>query len=319
MNRKQKDDLLKVYFDIADKYFYSKSIDDFVAEQEKRYKKYFKGEPVEKQAEMWLKLLGSDRARMLYLGAMLSLKEDDMQYLNDALYSATSLMQLTSASSGYDHSIYAWNLLPLLLSANCFNDIKLIFPKENGLSKNGMGALKAITNLVMYLYYGEDGWKEKAVNGGARVLNSKESAECKAVVACLLSLVEKDFDKFSAELSNVCKGKKQSKLSGENAFTKQFAFFALGLFNFARFLYAEETDKITLPDDDNFPAELCEYQKTTGYRAGKMLITFKPPLTLLNDILNIELPPMYLRFDNKTGYTDVARYRSEVLAKVLKK
>lgn len=307
MTKAQKDKLVSLYYDIVDKAYYYYDMDSFKREQIGRNIDFF-NKPEEYQIEMWLRLLGGDGYNLLYLGAMLALQEDDMRYLDDTLYTVTTLERLSMMSTD-------WDLLSVLLSANRFDDIKRFFPKENVQSKIGRGWL---INLVMYLYYGEEAWRAEAVDTGRRYSESKTTIEGKAVVNCLLSLVDKDFDRFSVELDNICKGKRRSNEFGENKFTKQFPFFALGLYNFARFLYGEEVENIALPNDAGALIELHEYQKANGYATGKILVDFKNSLPLLDALLNIELPTMHLKYDKKgKGYIDIDRYKSEITERAL--
>lgn len=307
MTKEEKDKLVGIYHEIRDKNYYYFDLDSFKREQIGRNIGFF-NEPEEYQIEMWLRLLGGVDYNLLYLGAMLALQKDDMRYLDDALYTATTLEQLSMISTD-------WDLLSVLLSANRFDDIERLFPKENVQSKIGGGWL---INLVMYLYYGEEAWRAEAVDTGRRYSESKTTIEGKAVVNCLLSLVDKDFDRFSVELDNICKGKRRSNEFGENKFTKQFPFFALGLYNFARFLYGEEVEKIALPNDAGALIELHEYQKANGYATGKVLVDFKNSLPLLDALLNIELPTIHLKYDKKgKGYIDIDRYKSEITERAI--
>ena len=307
MTKEEKDKLVGIYHEIRDKNYYYFDLDSFEREQVGRHIGFF-NEPEEYQIEMWLRLLGGVDYNLLYLGAMLALQEDDMRYLDDALYTVTTLERLTMMSTD-------WDLLSVLLSGNRFDDIERFFPKENVQSKIGRGWL---INLVMYLYYGEEAWRAEAVDTGRRYSESKTTIEGKAVVNCLLSLVDKDFDRFSVELDNICKGKRRSNEFGENKFTKQFPFFALGLYNFARFLYGEEVEKIALPDDAGALIELHEYQKANGYATGKHIMDFNESLPLLDALLNIELPTIHLKYDKKgKGYIDIDRYKSEITERAI--
>ena len=92
----------------------------------------------------------------------------------------------------------------------------------------------------------------------------------------------------------------------------------LGLYNFARRLYGEEVENIALPDDAGALIELHEYQKANGYARCKNIADFKETVPLLDVLLNIELPPMYLVFDKRYGYTDIDRYKSDVTVIALK-
>lgn len=317
MNQNDKEKLIKLYFEIADKEYFYKSIDEYIQDQEKRYNKFCINKNQEEQIERCIKLLGT--RSLLPLGVMLSLKEENMELLNNALYTSATIIQLFQLSSGYDHCIFAWNLLPILFSANKMEDIEKIFPKESGLSNNGYAVNKAITNLVMYLYYKEDSWREQALKDGYAVLKMKEALERKAIVSCLISLVEKDFNKFSSELGNVCRGKKQSKLLGENEFMKHFSFYSLGLYNFARYIYKEEIGKISIPDEDNFLLDLHLYQKSIDFKQGHHFIHFKEPFELFNDIINIDIPVMHIYVEKGKKYTDIKKYHEEIINILLSK
>ena len=188
MTKAQKDKLVSLYYDIVDKAYYYYDMDSFIREQIGRNIDFF-DKPEEYQTEMWLRLLGGVDHNLLYLGAMLALQEDDMRYLDDTLYTVTTLERLSMMSTD-------WDLLSVLLSANRFDDIERFFPKENVQSKIGRGWL---INLVMYLYYGEEAWRAEAVDTGKRYSESKTTIEGKAVVNCLLSLV--DIDRYKREIT----------------------------------------------------------------------------------------------------------------------
>ena len=150
-----------------------------------------------------------------------------MSYLNNAFNSAVTWGQLTITNSGCDHSIHAWNILPHIFCANRFRDIEKIFPKENGLSKNGLKSACSITNLVMYLYYQEPMWKQYVIDESKEFLQNKHTAEEKAVINGFLALIEKNWEKFSLELANLCKAHRKSKDYGENPFTRKISFLHL--------------------------------------------------------------------------------------------
>ena len=120
MTKAQKDKLVSLYYDIVDKAYYYYDMDSFIREQIGRNIDFF-DKPEEYQIEMWLRLLGGVDYNLLYLGAMLALQEDDMRYLDDTLYTVTTLERLSMMSTD-------WDLLSVLLSANRFDDIERFFP-----------------------------------------------------------------------------------------------------------------------------------------------------------------------------------------------
>ena len=94
---------------------------------------------------MWLRLLGGVDYNLLYLGAMLALQKDDMRYLDDTLYTVTTLERLSMMSTD-------WDLLSVLLSANRFDDIERFFPKENVPSCCGFSFVTHIISVLRYTY-----------------------------------------------------------------------------------------------------------------------------------------------------------------------
>ncbi len=244
---------------------------------------------------MLYNMADSDYKRVLNLGLLLTLEENNFEYLYNALNTITTYMQIGLLNSGFDHCTFGWDKVSYLLSVNRFKDIEKMFPKEIGLSKEGHVTCKAITNLVMYLYYREEDWKEKAISGGEAILKRKTSSiEEKAVVSCLLSLVEKDFESFASELVNVCKGRKRSMDYLESKFQKKFSFFTLGLYNFARFLYGEEVESVPFPKGEDFIAEFYDYQKSINFEVGKAFIVYEEPLNILNKLMDVKIPTMTL-------------------------
>lgn len=313
MKQNYNEELIEIYLENADKEYWYKSFDEYIKDLEKIYNKYCVNKSKEEQIIMSIKILGTKP--LLSLGIMLSLKEKNMELLNNVLYTCATIMQLSQSSSGYDHCIFAWNLLPILFSANKIKDIEKIFPKKSGLSNNGYVVNRAITNLVMYLYYKEEVWKEQVLQDGYKVLKTGKNLEEKAVVACLISLVEKDFERFRFELSNIYKGRRQSKL--ENVFMKQFSFLALGLYNFAYYLYKEEIEKFSMLEEDNLILDLHLYQKSIGFKSGGSFIEFKEPIELFNDIINVDIPAMPIYIEKGKKYTDIQKYQEEIVSIIL--
>lgn len=189
----EKKELIKLYLQNVDKMFGYANMNAYIDERLKKYTKYCQSKKPEEQIIIWLKLLHENFGKkIVYLGSYLALQEKDMSYLNNAFNSAVTWGQLTITNSGCDHSIHAWNILPHIFCANRFRDIEKIFPKENGLSKNGLKSACSITNLVMYLYYQEPMWKQYVIDESKEFLQNKHTAEEKAVINGFLALIEKN-------------------------------------------------------------------------------------------------------------------------------
>lgn len=223
MDNKKKQELIKLYEDNYKDWFYYYDVQDYINSNKNIYAKFIKGSSKVEEVDKWLKLLDYQHS-IVYLGIIESLRTDDYKYLDNALYTYVSVGLIKGFISGssYDHCISGWNLVPIVLCSNQFDLIEKIYPKECGLSKNGMAFLKATTNLIMYLYYKEDEWKEDIVKQIEKYLSQKDSLENKSIVNALYALFNKDFNQFSEELSNVCKGRKSQnyllKISSQKNF-----------------------------------------------------------------------------------------------------
>ena len=167
----------------------------------------------------------------------------------------------------------------------------------------------------MYLYYQEPTWKQSVIEESKGFLQGKHTSEEMAVISSFLALVEKDWEKFSLELANLCKAHRKSKDYGKNPFTRKISFFAFGLYNFARCLYKEEVKNIILPQNEFLFEDFRIYQESNDYQTGQAFCVFEEPLLLLNAFEKIDLPIMHLTAGRKRTL-DIENYRQEVIEKV---
>lgn len=318
MESKRKQKLIKLYEDNYKEWFYYYDIQDYVSKNKDIYAKFIKGYPQEEEINKWLKLIDYQHS-IVYLGVIESLRTDDYEYLDNALYTYVNigLVRGFILGSGYDHCVSAWNLMPIVLCSNRFDLINKIYPKECGLSKNGMAFLKAATNLIMQLYYNADEWKDDVIKQTEKYLSQKDSLENKSIVSALYALLNKDFNQFSIDISNVCKGRKKSRLFAENKFTKEFSFYSLALYNLARYLYPNDIEKITLPEDENFLMDYCLYQEENNYPIGSQLVIYEEPLTILNEILNVDTPFVSLVKEGRSFIHDTEVYKQELINRLI--
>ena len=165
----------------------------------------------------------------------------------------------------------------------------------------------------MYLYYKNDDWKEDVIKNTEKYLLKKDSMENKAVAAALYALMRKDFEGFSTELDNICKGRKKSKEYGENKFSKEFSFYSLGLYNYARYLYPDDADKIILPESDNFLIDYRNYQIENNSPKGEYIIPFENQLVSLKKLLDADIPYVSLKKTGRAYVVDTEKYKEEIL------
>lgn len=249
---------------------------------------------------------------------MESLKNDDYSYLDRALNTYYKLSLLCVRESGADHCISSCNIVPITLVLKRFNDIKKVFPKECGLSTRKVwGGIT--TNLIMYLYYQEESWKEKVLSDTDKFLNTQKQLEYQSIVRALLALINKDFEQFSLELSNICKGRKRTKEYGENKFTKEFSFYSLGLYYFAEYLYPDEVDTITLPNDNNFLTNYLKYRQNNQYLADSYIIEFTEPLKILEKMFSVDIPAISLKKNGRSYDIDYKAFNDELVKIIMEK
>lgn len=314
--------LLKIYNEVVDdashyKKLY-KSIQDYQLDLEDTFQKYINViSSKEEQIKICLNLLSlyAD-TRVVYLGLYEALRANNYSYLDRALNTYTKLSMLIVMQCGTDHSVSSLKRVPFVFSLKRFEDIEKIYPKNCGLStKKVWGSV--VTNLIMYLYYQENMWKEQVINSANQYLCKNDSLEYQSIVKALLSLVERDFKQFSLELSNICKGRKRTKDFGENKFSRSVSFYSLGLYNFAKYLYPDDVDKITLPTDDNFLTDYLYYQQSRNFLDEGYIIDFTEELALLKIMFLIDTPPISLMKEGKNYEVDYISYNQLLVKKIM--
>ena len=193
--------------------------------------------------------------------------------------------------------------------------LKKIFPKENRLSKNGLKSACSITNLVMYLYYQEPTWKQSVIEESKVFLQGKHTSEEMAVISSFLALVEKDWEKFSLELANLCKAHRKSKIMAKIHLQEKFPCSHLDCITLQG-ACIKKRSKISYFLKMNFYSRILEFtKKVTIIRRDKRFVFFEEPLLLLNDFEKIDLPTMRLTVGRKRTL-DIENYRQEVIEKV---
>lgn len=288
-----------------------------MARREAVYRKYCIGKTSLEQAAVWLKLLSDDFGRnVANLGCYLALQENDMSLLERALSSAFAWGQLTMSDGGCDHSMYAWTVLPLALSACRFEDIARMLPIQNGLSENGLSSARIIVNLVMLLHYREPSWESPVIKAAESLLKARCTMEEKAVISCLLALMREDWNTFSMSLDQVSAAKRKSREYGESGFTRQVSFMAIGLHNYARHLYGNDVPVPSNLRDDPVFGGYTSYLDHVDNRKNAVFYTFEGHLELLNQLESMDRPAMYLT-DGSKRVLDISRYRSEILDRLL--
>lgn len=321
MEDKRKNKLLEIYSEIADdreRYIkLYKNIDEFQFQLEKTFETHINVEStLDKQIDVYLKLLSFDsKPKIVHLGFKEAIESNDYSYLDKALNTYVKLKMLVLLQSGADHCCFSLEYIPYLFALKRFKDIEKLCPKECGLSTRKIwGGIT--TNLIMYLYYQEEAWKEKVLNDANKYLSKKNPLEDQAIVEALVALVKKDFNQFSLALNNVCKGRKKSREFDENKFSKSVSFYSLGLYNFTQYLYPNEIDKVNLPNDDAFLMDYYLYQQSCDSLDDGYIIHFNNKLNLLEVMFDVETPSISLMKNGRNYEVDVVAYNNKIVKQI---
>ncbi len=321
MDTKRKDKLLKIYDEISDdreRYIkLYKSTDEFQFELEKMFDTHINVQATQdKQIDVCLKLLPlKAQTQIVHLGYMEAIRSNDYSYLNKALNTYSKLKMIVILQTSSDHCYFSLDQVPYLFVLKKFDLLEKIYPKDCGLSKAKIwGGI--VTNLIMYLYYREESWKEQALNDADKYLSRKSPLEYHTIAEALVALVNKDFEQFSLSLNDICKGRKKSKEFGENKFSRSVSFYSLGLYNFAQYLYPDESNKITLPDDDAFLTDYHLYQESHDSLDDGYIINFNEKLSLLKAMFEVDTPCISLTKNNGRLAVDYISYNDAVIKKI---
>ena len=248
-------------------------------------------------------------------------KQRDMAMLNNALYETALIEHLDCITDpGYDHSFFAFCVIPEILAANLPDRIEKLIPLENGPANNGYNAGPCIVNLLMAFWYQDETIKETAIGQADKFLSKKLTLIEKGFIDSYLGFLKKNPQMINEGLVELCKGAKQNRESTEDAFTRGFCVEAHGVYNLAHWAYDGELEKeIVMPEEFNFCQELAAYQKENGYKHGELYSVYPEYLKIYETILKTEPPVMKLTPPvRKKSNLDVKRFETELIAEIIK-
>lgn len=247
----------------------------------------------------------------------IAFKNHDMEALNNALYEATQLLQISNVSDpGADQGFFGMNITPNLLAANVMDRIKLVLPEENGFGKYSYDGTH-IANLLMAIIYDNRDFRTEALALSEKVLSKKNTEFMKLYILCMRFILQKNCGTFNEQLENFCQGYMKRKDYGMNAFNKGFCIEAHAMYNLALYAFhGELRDHIKMPKATNFCQELAVYQKENDYTPGKVTYIYPQELDVCNKLMNCEPPMMNLVQEGKSNYIDVNRFLYDITSKL---
>lgn len=302
---------------------YMKTLSEYADSARERYSE---GSP-----EYFRSILGALSGN-LYLPALYekllvqAVGESDYAGLKSIFYHKAKISLLPSSSS-YDHCSCFWPLLDLLACADADN-IYRVLPEGLPLSKNGYPMYIHGTNVLLCLLYNTKDKmvyeQEKVTEKAEKFTASKKPIWERALVSCLLAIMEHDVSRFSENLQNLCVGYNRVDIAPYMKMQCQNAYGILALAR--RFWTAEEFAAVTLPEYKNFSKGYTEWLFAQKELSDELCVTYEAPLDGLNIILRKQVAvtriyQKYLDSDNphlsnaekKAWYLDHNRMMEELL------
>ncbi|MCL2637616.1 MAG: hypothetical protein FWD48_04520 [Oscillospiraceae bacterium] len=248
----------------------------------------------------------------------------DMKLLSNVIYQYARHEGIRSGTmqSGADHAGFIFKAI-MALAANDTYLIEKVFPKKIGLCNTSKVMAPNAANLIISLYYKNPSWLEKAQDDAKAFLGAKRDLLSKSIVGFLLAISEKDFEKASEDLKNVCVGTRREQSMGWSEFEKCFCVFAHGLYNFAFHVLPEsEFKKIEMPDDDGFVKDFALWNIENNFPVGEYYLV-PEEAELFKSIMSIDIPDVTLKEEKKNkfhqDYDDFAKQLTERVQEIQRK
>ncbi|MGF6147008.1 Uncharacterised protein [Kingella potus] len=249
-------------------------------------------------------------------------KDLDFEKLNNALFqtSREELLKTCIFPSGTDHCHAFFESLSAF-ACNDFEVIESLFPAELP-SGAGRYYTENAVNLLKILYFGQEDLKEEALRKAEKFLQKKKTAWERLCVLYLLALMEKNAEKASECLQELCAAYQKLGFPREKT-DKLFAQEIHGLYRLARTVDADLFEKITMPVHDCFFREFEHWQRENGYPKGRIFYFYPPKMAYMNAVLQAQLPKMTLyeqKYDDgrRYIYKNVEKFASDLTEEVQK-
>lgn len=279
--------------------------------------KYTDNNSIEK-TKMYISLLND----LKKLGFYLAFEQNDFRLLNDVLFQTArqELLDTSITSSGTDHCNAFFESLSAF-ACNDFEVIESLFPKDLPPS-SGQYYTENAVNLLKTMYFQQENLKKEAIQRAEAFLQKKITAWEKFVVLYMMALVEKNAQKASDYLQELCSAYQKLGYPRQKI-DKLFAQEIHGLYRLARKLDQDLFEQIKMPSHDCFFQDFEHWQRQNHYPKGKILYFYSPKMAYINHILEVELPKIELYeqiYSDKRKYIfkNVEKFAADLTKSVLK-
>lgn len=215
-----------------------------------------------------------------------AVKNSDFARIKSIFYHETKLRMLPLWEGGTDHGRQMWNLLNLL-ACDEFNNIYRVYPEGLPLTSNGYSMWINATNLLLCIMYNTEKKEvynqNKVIEKAEKFIASKKPIWDRAVVACMLAIMNHDVADFSENLQRVCESYNKNDISDYEKIQCQNAY---GLIVLAKhFWTGEEFDKVEYPRYKNFNKGYIDWFLSQKELSNDLCFTYKDSFEEFNNIL----------------------------------
>ena len=224
-----------------------------------------------------------------------ALANDDFAKLQSVFLHSVKIQMLPVGASGYDHCDRLWGLLDLL-ACDDIDNVYRVLPEGLPLSANGYPMYIHGTNILLCLLYNLENETvypaDKIIEKAEKFTASKKALWERAVISCLLGILQCDVSRISDSLQFVCEGfaktdtAKYKKMQCQNAY---------GLLMLAKhFLSDEKYAQIIYPNHKNFSEGYMSWLLKQDKLPKELCITYDSPVEELNEFLKKQIAVTYI-------------------------
>ena len=224
-----------------------------------------------------------------------ALANGDFAKLQSAFLHFVKIQMLPAGASGYDHCDRMWGLLDLL-ACDDFDNVYRVLPEGLPLSTNGYPMYIHGTNILLCLLYNSENAAvypaDKIIEKAEKFTASKKALWERAVISCLLGILQGDVLRISDSLQFVCEGfakidaAKYKKMQCQNVY---------GLLMLAKhFLSEEEYAQIIYPKYKSFSEGYMSWLLKQGKLPNELCVTYDSPMEEMNELLKKPIAVTYI-------------------------
>lgn len=284
-------------------YYPPKDFQEFEAWNDKIFEKHLNKEEENTTKIIKTKLFISLLDTTQEFGYHYAFENNDFRLLNNVIFQNSRQNLLQKAKTAGAYEIYIFDAFAAFAS-NDFEIIESLFPKEIPHQK-GISSQENAVNLLKVLYYKQTDIQAEAIGKAQKYLEKKNTLWDKSVVAYFLAILEKNPQKITEILQELCEAYQKmshSVISSYNKMQKCFAKEIHGLYHLLHHLDKALFSQVKMPSHDSFFIDFEAWQQENHYPKGECFYFYPEKLSYMNQILRTSLPKMTITEKNHHFY-----------------